>query len=132
MTLAEYIKDYRARMGYSQRRFASRCDISNAYLSILENGVNPSTGGPVTPSIETLGKIAYGMGITVHQLMSEIDDCKVTISPEVVERRENEDYLRSLSEDERILFRLAKGSKPEAIRAAVAVLKSFKDTNTDF
>lgn len=35
------------------------------------------------------------------------------------------------SEDNKVLFRLAKNAKPEAIRAAIAVLKSMEETNND-
>ena len=36
------------------------------------------------------------------------------------------------SEEKRLLFRLANDARPEAIRAAVAVLEAMKQTNTDF
>lgn len=39
--------------------------------------------------------------------------------------------LDTISEEQRILFRLAKNAKPEAIRAAVAVLKSMEGEGND-
>lgn len=132
MKLSDYIKAYRKRMGLSQRKFASKCDLSNAYISMLENEVNPTTGEPVTPSVESLAKIAYGMGISLHQLMGEVDDCLVDITPREQEHDDTRAFLQNLSDEERTLFRLAKNAKPEAVRAAVAVLRSYEETNTEF
>lgn len=132
MKLSEYVSSYRKRMGMSQRRFAMRCNLSNAYVSMIENERNPTTGEAVTPSIESLAKLAYGMGITLQKLMEEIDDCQVDISPNEMNNRQNEIYLQNMSDDEKVLFRLAKTAKPEAIRAAVAVLKAMEETNDEF
>lgn len=132
MKLSEYIINYRKRMGLSQRRLAMRCNLSNAYLSMLENEKNPTTGEAVTPSIESLAKLAYGMGITLQQLMEEVDDCQVDISPNEMDNRHNEILLQNLSNDERTLFRLAKTATPDAIKAAIAVLKTLEETNHEF
>ena len=44
---------------------------------------------------------------------------------------QTDDELETISKEQRILFRLAKNAKPEAIRAAVAVLKSMEEPEDD-
>ncbi len=39
---------------------------------------------------------------------------------------------QQISDDEKILFRLARNATPNALKAAVAVLKSMEETNNDF
>lgn len=80
MTLGEYIKAYRDRQFLSQRQFADKAGVSNGYISMLEKGVNPKTGEPITPSMPALFKIATAMGITVSELCANVDDMAVELS----------------------------------------------------
>lgn len=80
MTLGEFIINYRNEHGYSQRSFASRCGVSNAYISMLEKGENPKTQEPITPSFAQLRKIALGMGMSVQDLLAKVDDTYIDIS----------------------------------------------------
>lgn len=82
MLLRELIADYVAQNNLSYRAFAKKCDISNSYLSMIKNDVNPSTGKPPLVTIVMLNKIAKGMDITLHQLCSIIDDMPVDIGKE--------------------------------------------------
>ena len=80
MTIGEIVKRYREEHGLSQRQFAERCgDITNGYISMLEQGKNPSTGKPIVPSIEKVASLARAMGLTLHQLVDMADDSPVTI-----------------------------------------------------
>ena len=80
MTIGEIVKKYREEHGLSQRQFAERCgDITNGYISMLEQGKNPSTGKPIVPSIEKVASLARAMGLTLHQLVDMADDSPVTI-----------------------------------------------------
>ena len=47
MTLGMIIKEYRERNRLSQRQFALMCDVSNGYISMLEEGRNPKTNEPM-------------------------------------------------------------------------------------
>lgn len=81
MTIGEIVKLYREEHGLSQRQFAERCgDITNGYVSMIEQGKNPSTGKPIVPSIEKVASLARAMGLTLHQLLDMSDDSPVTIS----------------------------------------------------
>ena len=53
--------------------FANRCDRSKGYISMLENGNNPKSGKAITPSIETVAKIAAAMRISVDDLLHMVD-----------------------------------------------------------
>lgn len=80
MKLSEYIISYRTQHRLSQRQFAKICDLSNGYISMLENEVNPKTNEPVQPSIPALRKIAIGMGISLSELFASIDDTLIDLS----------------------------------------------------
>lgn len=80
MKLSQYISEYRSSHGYSQRQFAKICNLSNGYISMLEKEFNPKTKEPVQPSIPVLRKIAIGMGITLSDLLNEVDDILIDIS----------------------------------------------------
>ena len=74
MKLSELIIDHRTRMGISQREFSRRCNLSNSYISFLENEKHPRTGKPLVPTLEQYKKIADGMGISVQRLFELLDD----------------------------------------------------------
>ncbi|MBO7662898.1 MAG: helix-turn-helix transcriptional regulator [Clostridia bacterium] len=74
MKLSAIITEYRSRMQISQREFARRCDLSNSYISFIENEMNPKTGRPMVPTLEQYQKIASGMDMTVQQLFELLDE----------------------------------------------------------
>ena len=79
MKLGDLICHYRTQHGLSQRQFAIRCGLSNGYVSMLENGMNPSTKKPVTPTLPQLQKLASSMGMTMMQLLDQVDDMPIDI-----------------------------------------------------
>ena len=79
MKLGDLIAQYRSVHSLSQRQFASHCGLSNGYVSMLEKGKNPATNKPVTPTIPQLKKIAAGMGMTLMDLLDQVDDMPIDI-----------------------------------------------------
>lgn len=73
MTLNEWIKNYRLEHSLSMQAFADMCGFSKAYISILENGINPTTKKPVSPTVQTLKKIAEGTGQDVNNFIASLD-----------------------------------------------------------
>ena len=73
MKLSEIIRKYRADHDISQREFAKRCNLSNSYISFIENERNPKTGRPMTRTIEQYKKLADGMSISVQELFESLD-----------------------------------------------------------
>lgn len=84
MRIGEIVKQYREAHGISQRQFADMCSnqdgsISNGYISMVESGVNPSTGKPLVMTIEKAALIAHGMNMSLHQLIELADDAPVSV-----------------------------------------------------
>ena len=81
MKLGEWLKMYRARHNMTMQDLANACGFSKAYIGMLEKGVNPTTGKPVSPTIQTLDKIAKGTGQDLDSLLKNLDgDQPVTIT----------------------------------------------------
>ena len=82
MKLSAIISDYRKRLQISQREFSRRCGLSNTYISFIENETNPTTGKPMSPTLEQYQKLAAGMDMNVHQLFELLDvDAPVDLRP---------------------------------------------------
>ena len=79
MTLKEMLVQYREDHDISQRQFATICGLSNGYISMLERGENPKTKQPVTPTLPALKKLADGMGMSLSDLLVEVDDMPVEL-----------------------------------------------------
>ncbi len=77
MTLGDYVKKYRKEHGLSMQAFGDRCGLSKAYISILEKGINPTTGKSFAPTVDTLNKIAEAMGIKIDVLLPLLDDNQI-------------------------------------------------------
>lgn len=74
MTLGDIIKKYRNDHNLSLQGFANLINSSKSYVSILENNYNPSTGKPVSPSLDTLMIIAEAMQLDLDSLLKLIDE----------------------------------------------------------
>ena len=79
MKLGKFISNYLEQHDLTQRQFATKCDLSNGMISMLISEKNPKTGEPIKPSITTLKKISNGMGITLNELLENIDDMETLI-----------------------------------------------------
>ena len=84
MKLGDLIREYRESHDLSQRQFANQCDLSNGYISILEKGINPKTGKPVTPTLPQFKKLADGMRITLSELFEKVDDMPIDIGANII------------------------------------------------
>ncbi len=127
MKLSELIIEYRKRMNISQREFSRMCDLSNTYISFLENEKNPKTGRPMIPTLEQYQKIATGMGLTVHQLFEQLDeDSPVDLhAPAAVPEQPKND-------DVRLLIRGLNKLTPAQLEQATNVFRAmFMQTNPD-
>ena len=61
MTISELVREYRATHNISQRQFADIAGLSNGYVSMIENNINPATGMPPKLSLNTLKKVGGGV-----------------------------------------------------------------------
>lgn len=128
MKLSEIVKDYRKRMQISQRAFAHRCDLSNTYISFIENDMNPRTGEPIVPTLENYQKIANAMDLTVHQLFQLLDED----SPVDLRIHAPEESDDPLSPELRDFLIDLNQLTPSQLQQAKAVLHAmFASTNPD-
>lgn len=74
MKLGELIKSYRKIHNLSLGQFAEKAGLSKMYLSMLEKNYNPSTGKEILPSTTTFQKCAKAMGISIDQLLENLDN----------------------------------------------------------
>ena len=113
MTLKDLVIKYRADNGLSQRQFALQCGLSNGYISMLEKGINPSTGAKITPSLPALSKLATGMHTTLNELFTLVDDMDVDVKTPALSE---EDGLASVDmEIISLLAGLSDAKKQQAI-----------------
>ena len=83
--LSDFVRQQRGTM--SLREFAQKCDgISHTQIDSIERGVDPRTGKPVRPTVETLAKISKGTGASVAFLaaLANGDDTKALSSSKEV------------------------------------------------
>lgn len=64
--LGEAVRRLRAKKDFSQEAFASHAGISRTYMSEIERGVT-------NVSLETIGRVAEGLGISLGELFREVD-----------------------------------------------------------
>jgi len=79
MNLGQYIQTYCLRKGISGRQFAKDANLTNGYISMLIKGINPKTNQPIMPSLQTYMKVANAMGISLDELLNNIDDAPISI-----------------------------------------------------
>lgn len=77
MTLGELIRVYRSEHNMNMQEFANNCGLSKAYISILERNINPSTGKPPIPSLETIRSIAKTLHMDFNDVIAALDDDQV-------------------------------------------------------
>ena len=111
MTIREIIIEFREKNNLSQRQFAERCGVSNGYISMLENDVNPTTGKPAIPSLTMLRKIAKGMNMTIDDLLAanemllvELSDEKKAASEKAAKKQEFIELYDRLTPEEKKLI----------------------------
>lgn len=80
MKLSEIVRQYRESHALSQRQFAAKCQgLTNGYISMIENGKNPNNNKPLMPSLAKLKLLAFGMDLSLDDLLALMDDTRVTV-----------------------------------------------------
>ena len=64
MKLQDIITRYRNEHKVSMETLGKASGLSKPYISMLEKGINPRSGKPVKPSIDTCYALAKGMGMS--------------------------------------------------------------------
>lgn len=128
MKLREVIQQYRESHNISRREFGRKCGLSNAYISILEAGVNPRTGDPLSPTLETYQKIAKAMGISLNALLSMLsEDVLITLNApydnEDPTRKQLIEFVENLPDEQLDLYLTLSQYPTEKLQAIVDLLK---------
>lgn len=90
MKLGEFIKKKRQEQGLTLRELAKRVDLSHSYISQIENGFDPRSGKPITPTIDTIEKLSIGLGLSFKEVLVELGYLKVSDKVEdIIEREPN-------------------------------------------
>lgn len=55
----------------SLRDFAEKCSLSHSYVRNIKKGFDPRTGKQIRPTVETLEKLANGLGLTLDELLRQ-------------------------------------------------------------
>lgn len=74
MKLNDLIKKYRSTHKLSLRAFAKKSGLSYGYIYMLEKNINPKTQKPIKPTLEAIKGVAYGLDISVDDLLKMLDD----------------------------------------------------------
>ncbi|MEN6326043.1 MAG: XRE family transcriptional regulator [Syntrophomonas sp.] len=67
--LGKFLKRIRAEKDLSLRELSARTGLSHSYLNNLENGADPRTGKPVSPTLPTLDKLAKGLDVPIDNII---------------------------------------------------------------
>lgn len=76
MVLGDIILNYRNSFvpKMSQRDFAKKCGLSHTYIAALEKNIDPRTGKPIAPTLDTVKYISEGMNISIESILKMLDD----------------------------------------------------------
>lgn len=114
MTLGKWIKNYRIKHSLSMQDMADMCGFSKAYIGQLEKGVNPSTGKPISPTIQAFDKIAQAVGLDLDTFLKELDGNQlVTLMPDGSQEESPPHHAKGIRIP--VLGRVAAGIPIEAI-----------------
>ena len=81
MTLGNIIREFRDLNNMTMDDFAKRSGLSKSYISILERGTD-YRGNAISPSIETIDKVANAISVDLDTVLSKIDqDVIINASP---------------------------------------------------
>ena len=116
--LGNFIEQKRKERGLSLRNFADMCNISHSYLDNLEKGVDVRSGKPVSPTIETLQKLASGLNLSLIDLLK---------AGGYINSSDNALNFTKVNDDELISFirEISPDLSPEDKRDLTEVIKLF-------
>ena len=68
----DVVKQQRLAQGFSQEAFARRCGIHRTYMTHIERGMK-------MPSIDVAQRLAWGLGLEVSELFSQVEAKGATV-----------------------------------------------------
>ena len=136
MKVGEWLKLYREQHNLSMQALADLCGFSKAYINVLEKGVNPKTGKPISPTMQTFEKIARGTKTDVDTLLKILDgDQPITVNapasddlPDLTQKDEREimhlmDEMKEKRMQEEGLMFDGQPASPESIQSILDAMQ---------
>lgn len=74
MYLGDLIKKYRTDHKISQRDFAKLCNLSHTYIAALEKNIDPRTGKPIAPTLDTVKYVAKAMNMSIEDVLHLLEE----------------------------------------------------------
>ncbi len=119
--LGEFIRQKRG--NESLRDLAKRCGVSHTLIDTLEKGYDPRTRKPARPTVDSLKKIAIGLGVNVLDILilvadeeySDLSSTNITqapneLSPQDLEILELARKLKNLPPEKRKALEILAGT----------------------
>lgn len=113
MKLGEIIREYRQRNNISMGDFAKVSGLSKPYISMLEADKNSNGGKPIKPSVETLIKVSFAVGVSLEELLRKLGDEEIDLRPS------------EFSEEETKLVNGYRGLDDESKRLVVGMIRQL-------
>lgn len=128
MTLGQIIQEYREANNMSQRQFAERCGLSNAYISILEKNESPKTKEAPSPTLAVFKDIAEELGISVHELMTKANETEVSMG----QKMQYSQLRKEIHDDVAAILEERRSPEQELLSIFRAMTKSDQDKLLDY
>lgn len=129
MKLGDVVKNYRSKHKITMQEFADRAGMSKGYISMIENNFNPSSGKPITPSLEGYRSIARAMSLSVDELLNLVDpDSDIRVNSTYYIDPETAELAQQAFEDPdtRILMSAKRDLSPESMKAVIDMVKLLR------
>lgn len=129
MTLGDVIKSYRDENKVSMEYVANLCGITKGYVAMLEKNVNPKTGRPVKPTIETIVKVCNGLHLDFNSVFDSLDDdYEINISTSQPSSSAPE---LELTEQQEELIKLSNNLSEEQVARILSYAQAIYDLQSD-
>ncbi len=143
MKLGELVSNYRKEHKISMDVFSDMSGLSKSYISILEKNEHPTTGKPVSPSVDAYKKIASAIGMSFNDLLAIVED-NISLEDDLVEKNTYGDHKKNLeyfqdkpeiletykeiyeNETLQLLFDSARDLEPEDLEAVIKHINLIK------
>ncbi len=96
--LGRFIEQKRRGLGMSLRDFADLCCISHSYLDSIEKGVDARSGKPISPTIETLQKMALGLKMPLIDLLRVCGYIDSSGNSEIISEFSDDELMQFIKE----------------------------------